>query len=271
MENRIVALAVTGLALGMSSAHAQSCADVLTSDTTLTADLTCDGAGLTLGANDVTLDCAGFTLFGDGSAVGILAQGVTGVTITDCTVDGFAVGFQLTQTFNATLMNNFAVRNTGGGSAGFVLIDSAANTLSANRSGRNAGRGFQLRASPSNLLVDNVATNNLFRGFGLAETSVLNVLVGNVATDNGSAGFVLSGGSTANLLVGNVAARSDAEGFEVVSSGNRLRLNRATGNGTWGFDENGEVIANRYEDNVCEGNASGGSAPVPGTLCSPQP
>lgn len=74
-----------------------------------------------------------------------------------------------------------------------------------------------------------------------------------------------------DLLLANVSTRSDAEGFELQSPGNRLRLNRAVGNGTWGFDENRSPPANRYEDNFCDGNGSGGSGPAPETLCSPQP
>lgn len=52
----------------MPSVFAQvSCGDVITTDTTLTADLlNCVGDGVTLNAPDITLDCNGFKINGTG-------------------------------------------------------------------------------------------------------------------------------------------------------------------------------------------------------------
>ncbi len=269
MNTYVSALAL--LALTTTAALGQACGDLLTTDTTLTGDLQCSGVGLTIAADDIVLDCAGFTLTGDGSNVGILLETVTGATVENCTAEGFAVGFQLTNAAQSTLRSNVATANTAGGSGGFVLSQSNGNVLEDNRAGRNEGRGFLLLSSSENTLMGNLAVANRFRAFGLTNGSSANALINNSALGNRSAAFVLTEQSTGNALINNVAAQSESEGFELQSRGNFLSFNRALSNGTWGFDDNSVFQQNGYQNNYCEGNGAGGSWPVPGTLCSPQP
>lgn len=72
---------------------------VVTSDTTLTADLgPCDGHGIVVRASDVTLDLNGHTVTGAKRPMeqaGILLAGVTGVTVKNGTVTGFDAGVSI--------------------------------------------------------------------------------------------------------------------------------------------------------------------------------
>ncbi len=66
-----------------------ACGDTLTSGVILTTDLTCDGDGLLIGADDVTVNLAGHTLGGPGYGVGVTLQGHKGVTVKNGVITGF--------------------------------------------------------------------------------------------------------------------------------------------------------------------------------------
>ncbi|MFF4189767.1 right-handed parallel beta-helix repeat-containing protein [Nonomuraea sp. NPDC001831] len=68
---------------------AVACGDVLTTDTTLTADLTCPAGALTIGADDVDLDLNGHTITGSGTGNGLKATGRQGTTVRNGTITGF--------------------------------------------------------------------------------------------------------------------------------------------------------------------------------------
>ncbi|MER6578345.1 hypothetical protein [Nonomuraea sp. NPDC001023] len=68
---------------------AVACGDVLTTDTTLTADLTCPAGALTIGADDVDLDLNSHTITGSGTGNGLKATGRQGTTVRNGTITGF--------------------------------------------------------------------------------------------------------------------------------------------------------------------------------------
>lgn len=69
-----------------------TCGMSVTSNFTLQDDFTCAGNALVIGADDVAVDCDGFTLTGDGTGVAIDADGRAGVSVDGCAIDGFATG-----------------------------------------------------------------------------------------------------------------------------------------------------------------------------------
>ncbi|MFH1724687.1 MAG: right-handed parallel beta-helix repeat-containing protein, partial [Elusimicrobiota bacterium] len=82
--------------LSTTPAQAASCGDTLMGDTVLTADLDCAGNALMIGAADVTLDCQGHSIMGDGSGHGIMVDRyMNGVTIRNCGISGFGTGINL--------------------------------------------------------------------------------------------------------------------------------------------------------------------------------
>ena len=70
-----------------------ACGDIITQSLKLAADIgPCSENGITIGVDNITLDCNGHTVSGSrsGFATGItLPQGVSGVTIKNCEVIGF--------------------------------------------------------------------------------------------------------------------------------------------------------------------------------------
>lgn len=256
-----LALSIGLMAVGSTDARAQSCGDTLLVDTTLTAPLTCTGPGLILGADGITLDCAGFSLTGSGTDTGILLDGRTGVTITGCTVSDFAVGILLTASSSNYLAFNGALGNTSVGNGGFQLSGgSNGNVLEFSRSSDNAGRGYVITGSTGNLLLNNTALTNGFRGFDVIDSSG-NTLLLNRSTDNTSGGYVVSGASSGNLFYRNLARNNSAEGFALFSGINNLILNRSILNATFGFlDTTGPT--NLYSSNSCAGNGTAPSSPA---------
>lgn len=91
---------VAAAALGggpAAAAPSVTCGSVVTSDLTLTANLTCAGGdGLILGSG-VTLDLGGHRLSGDGSGIGVQTSGDStgGNTIRNGTISNWATGVQL--------------------------------------------------------------------------------------------------------------------------------------------------------------------------------
>ncbi|MEU6788944.1 right-handed parallel beta-helix repeat-containing protein [Nonomuraea angiospora] len=84
------ALAVTGPA--RASTSTVSCGDVLAADTTLTADLTCTGNALTIGADNIDLDLNGHAISGTGTGTALRIAGRAGTTVRNGTINGFTYG-----------------------------------------------------------------------------------------------------------------------------------------------------------------------------------
>ena len=253
------------IALLPGAAQAQTCGSILTANTTLTGNLVCTGGnGLELAANNITLDCAGFSITGIGTDVGILLDNTVQATVVDCTVDNFAVGFRIDGGNDNKLSTNVAVNNQST-TGGFSIINgSTGNVLVDNEASNNVGRGFSINASDKNILEYNAAYLNGFRGFDVINASY-NYLHGNVARSNTSAGMIvqdyLGGISTGNLLDKNYIVGSGSEGLAMFASGNTVQYQGSDYNGTWGIRDTSGA-ANTYISNTCVGNPSGTSSPA---------
>lgn len=102
VTHAIIAACALGAAAVLGTAPAEAapsvtCGSVVTSDLTLTANLTCAGGdGLILGS-DVTLDLGGHRLSGDGSGIGVQTSGDStgGNTIRNGVIENWATGVQL--------------------------------------------------------------------------------------------------------------------------------------------------------------------------------
>src|SRR5208337_5042768 len=82
------------------------CDTTITTKTTLTADIgPCIGDGLTIGANGITLNCAGHTISGN-IAVGINLTGLAKVKVENCNIVGFYDGFYISGSSGNTLSAN---------------------------------------------------------------------------------------------------------------------------------------------------------------------
>ena len=139
-----IAIASVVVAAFMAPAQAASAAPLLCGSEittpgttiTLTEDLHCDARGIIVRANNVTIDLAGYTMFGSGSteydeelgsAAGIAVLGATNTRIAGGTITGFANGMKVDHS-NATDVQNIVIDGTN--NFGMVLTDSNGIALS---------------------------------------------------------------------------------------------------------------------------------------------
>jgi len=98
LELAALAASFITLALG-GSAHAALdplCGTTITTNTTLTGDVDCigfTGNAITIGANNVTFDGAGFKLVAPDAAIAVRVIGRTGTTIKNLDVSGWCLGY----------------------------------------------------------------------------------------------------------------------------------------------------------------------------------
>jgi len=142
-------------------------------DYTLTADLgPCEKRGLTVHSG-VTLDCAGYAIFGSGENskdFGVaLPNGATGVTIKNCHVSKFLRGIRLRQANKNKILHNTIHHN-------------------GNPSSR-VGYGIDIVRSQDNLFQGNYVHNNADEGIHAGPASHGNTFIGNHVADNSRENF----------------------------------------------------------------------------------
>lgn len=164
------------------------CGDTVPDDTILNSSIdACRGQGLEINADDVALDCQGYSVTGNTNrSSGIVAKDVDNVTVRNCRIENYYSGIQLENVSNPSLINNTANSNyatgiemlnvTGGLVSGnefsdnwdgIYLEDSRDNKIVSNRAHRNKIDGIHLfYGSKGNEVHDNNLTNN--KGHGLA-------------------------------------------------------------------------------------------------------
>ncbi|GAA4253717.1 right-handed parallel beta-helix repeat-containing protein [Dactylosporangium darangshiense] len=69
------------------------CGSTITASVTLTADLTCAGDALIVGAAGVTVDLGGYNIIGTGTGTAVRSSSANDVTVTNGGISGFAQGF----------------------------------------------------------------------------------------------------------------------------------------------------------------------------------
>ena len=164
-KNIIAILAALLLAMIASNASAAdcggaipcSCGDTVTSDYTMASDLgPCSSHGLIIGADDITLDCGGHSITGDGGTgnIGISFNSRTGVTIKNCRLSGFGYGIYSANSNSSTLTDIDASYNSQSGIR--LSAGSSSNVLANITAGGNAQYGIFLdTSSNSNTLTGN--------------------------------------------------------------------------------------------------------------------
>ncbi len=91
---------------------AVSCGSNITTDTTLTANLTCNGTALNLVADNIYLDCDGFIIRGDGAGeIGIKINS-SDINVTNCFIYNFTTGIYADPGVGLIIENNTFVNST---------------------------------------------------------------------------------------------------------------------------------------------------------------
>ena len=228
--------------------QATNCGTVITQSTQLKGNIgPCYTAGLTVAADNVTLDLGGNGVLGfqtprDGSVVGIDLQQRSGVTISNGTVSGFDAGIHIGGGTGNTVANMRIHDNIG--------VDDVFNS--------QFGDGIVIEHSSNNQIVHNVVDHNgVFDGIGVFDPgSDANNIVDNVVENtvgpsgHGPAGEGIiingaSGGQTSTAIhssrvINNVVRNNGSGGIANINEiGGTIMNNQVDGNGTTNSFGNG--------------------------------
>lgn len=286
----MVLLAGSGAA-GLAATAAAApvgCGSVISQSTTLTSDVgPCNQGGLVIGADNVTLDLAGHTVFGKpraGDGVGISIPGHTGVMVENGTVKYFDAGVQINGGGGNTVTGLTARENVGalkfnskfGVGDGIEIDLSSNNTISGNtvvQNGPFSGIGIVGDASnasiPSsgNQVTGNEVVNNSVPHDGVNEDDGIriegpnatdNTVDGNTVSENGLDGIALFADQLTGFPnTGNAVAGNDVEGNgfhdKAHRKGDGIVLFGAPSNPSVGGADHSTV-----DDNTVQGNAANG-------------
>ncbi len=205
-------------------------------------------------ASDITLDCNGATLYGDGSgASGIYLNDVNNSTIKNCAITNYSDGVYAFNSHETTLRNNKMFGNMGG----IEVKNSERISITDNNIFSNLGTGIGLENSHDSNVLDNnvsgnlqgisvygasftivknnVASDNNYSGI-LVEDSNKFTIGENTANNNGGIGSIYVGDSNLGHLVLNEASNNDSPGIRIEDSNDLLlNLNTANSNATTGI------------------------------------
>jgi hypothetical protein len=246
----VASVAALTLTRATTPAQPVSCGQTITQDARLEADLLDCSAGLTIGADNVTLDLAGHTIDGTGGPAGIDMPAFTsGVTVRNGTIREYEIGvYALDAEFNELrglrlLANRVGIRLERG-------FD---NRLLGNRiDGDPAGIGIELLGSSRNWIVVNRVSGGL-QGVSMRTSprsfpgAAGNVLFGNRLAGTSQDGIFLQGpfagppgasfpGATDTTLERNRASQNGDDGIDVEAPTTTLTRNVANQNADLGIE-----------------------------------
>jgi parallel beta-helix repeat protein len=246
-----LALLATTPALGAKPVVV-SCGQVITKDTKLANDLTnCPGIGLTVGADDVTLDLNGHAVDGNGVAdsEGIQVNGHNRATVQHGTVTDFVEGvavlfstgtrvsdLSVSRQRHAAVFvsdsSNVSVERTASTEIAFAaLFTTRSHGIRFERNSVSAsGEGIAARVSDHLLIARNSLSGNTGgAGIDLFEDVDDSTVERNVLTGNGD-GIALADGSERNLATRNSASGSGAGALLINAGSNRIEDNTLSDN-----------------------------------------
>lgn len=271
-------LACAPAAAPASAAHV-ACGDAIDRDTTLDSDLVgCQGDGLVITADDVTIDLAGHTLDGTGTGNGVSAErGVNRFTLVGGTIRGFHDGVY-TDDPHATLramrlIDNvkYGVEAYGGGA--FVRDSLVAGNEIGTWQANTDGSTFSGNSDVAVLYSEGVGTHtdNTVRrnGAGILVAEGDGTVARNVVTDNRGGGISWSfsgeGAIRDNFVARNGVGISVGTFAGPVIEGNTILRNRSHGIfGRWSDGFAGSlVVRNAVHGNGGHGIFTTGFDPCP--------
>ena len=165
---------VTGFTTYSSEQNASSC-ERITSNTTLINNVSATATCITVGANNIVLDCNGYSITWDtgagNSASAVLVENMSNITVKNCVLRDLSVhsnrsvGINLTNTNLSLLLNNTIQTNGTTHNYGLILQNNSNNNTVTNNTIRTNGTtdnyGIHiLTNSHNNTLFNNTITTN---------------------------------------------------------------------------------------------------------------
>jgi len=248
----LILLLVMGLlALGAAPAAAQpACGEVLTQNTTLTADLTCQETALVIGAPGITVDLGGYGVTSFDDAV-IVNEGHDDVTIRNGEVHSNADSIRLIGVSGNVLRDIDAE----GLIKGIVIEDSHHNRIVSN----------QIRTIPLTVVGSdhNVIARNTILGFegylGISDSNY-NRIVDNIVWVGRSSAFGIDGGSHHNQLRRNAFINDSYNVISVREANDNKFVGNAIGSSRQPYGVAGDIQSssrNVFADNDIFGVTQG--------------
>ncbi len=225
------------------------CDTTITSDKTLYENMQCNTSnGLIIGANDITLNCNGHEITGNGSFSGIVSNDHTGITLSRCNVQYFDTAFEINGGTTIRIEQSYASHNR----IGLLLNRSSGNNiyrLSAmwNTLGMYGYHSdntiFEIGNIHENEYgIKNIGNNDTFSQFTIVQNNETgmhlegnnNLIMNNSFSFNRRKGAVILNGSNNKITLNQFASHREVEGAG-------LYIEDATQN---------EVSENTFEDNL---------------------
>ena len=208
------------------------CGNIIMKDTILTSNLNCNGIGIIIGANAITLDCQGNSITGskDNIEDGIYLKDKTGVTIKNCAIANFNNGIHLIGSSNNSIIKNNLSSNLY---SGIYSYSSNNNKISGNVVNLNEYFGIHIGSSSNNDLTENIVNSNKYTGIHIegmdSFPSSNNRIINNIANSNNFGIYLFE--SSSNTLTNNTANLNKENGIILEDSfSNSFIKNRACSN-----------------------------------------
>ncbi|MGC8898918.1 MAG: right-handed parallel beta-helix repeat-containing protein [Candidatus Micrarchaeia archaeon] len=244
------------------------CSQTVTESCTMTTNLPSNGTCFTINASNIAINCAGFSIIGNGSGYGVYSINTSNFSLVNCVIGNFSSSVSIINTNNSLFKNNTlfdsqyglfmdpSYNNTiienqifANSLDGLYLEDSHNNTIRNNTAYNNSRAGFYLNISTGNNISNNTGYNNSNSGF-LLYSSSNNILTNNSAYNNSNSGFVLSDSSN-NNLTNNYAYDNSNHGFYLLDSSNN---NTLTNNSAYNNSHTGFYFVNSTANNLTINN-----------------
>lgn len=205
-------------AAGSPAVREATCAMRVTASFTVANDLSCQGDGLVIAADNITVDLGGHTLNGPGmgpqtwplpqlDSVGVRVSGRSGVTIRNGKTAAFSTGIYFVDTTASTIDNVSTQHNR----FGFYIHNSTHNTVKSSDVEFNI-YGLHLQSSDDNLLQGNLLARQTYNspgGYGLyLYSSARNKVVENTIDSNINWGIWFSDAKENAIFHNNVIGNS---------------------------------------------------------------
>jgi hypothetical protein len=189
------------------------CGSTITSDVELTADITCEGDGIRVGGDNLTVNLNGFTLRGSGvdtNTTGIIVDGASGVIIKGPgMVTGFGTGVAYTDASGGAMRDVYVGTNDIG-----VLLDSTTGTHITHDYIADSSIGVFNRAS-DNTVVEEVQMSSNDEGIRLEKSTGVDIDF-NIIMD-GLTAIYLDQESIDNAIFYNIMFRNEANDMNLAS------------------------------------------------------
>ena len=198
----------------------------------LTKSLSVEGTGITIDADDVTIDLMGFTISGSGGTDnGIYMHGRSNVEIRNGTIKGFGgAGILEDDTTNGIGHRILSIRSLQNGGDGVTLYSSE-NLIRDCNVEQNGGNGLYI--GESSVILNNIASRNTESGISTLYLGCCHVISHNTARFNGSSGII---GGFYSTITNNISNNNDEKGISALYS--TVKNNTAVYNGTSGIFSN---------------------------------